>query len=414
MLLSSALVVGIALATLTSAAPLGNGDSDTLGSRAESPSSTGVCTQGRIPIRVQVDTTAIRMKKPESQAALTGFLANYWTTGSTIASKIIVHKAEGTPKKNRIEGTYEIWAQTCRPRGKSGQVPLIVGIHGINFDHSYWEFGYSKDYNFIEAANKAGYAVLTYDRLGVGQSDKPDGLEVVQSSTEVEILHQIIKRSRESRQYSKVLGIGHSFGAIQLTGIAARYPTDLDAVILTGYTPSMASVGMSFTGWLQTLAKEQPDMAVRSRWTSLPSGSTIMSDSSYLGTGSPSADRFAFFADGFYDEEAFKIAYDSKQTHTLGEFLTIAEPVSKPAPEYKGHVFVVTGEKDLIFCGGNCLQKPARASGDTLLDDTKTFYPNAASFSSYVPPGAGHALFAHHHTDETIDRIIAWIANLGM
>ncbi|KAF8756545.1 alpha beta-hydrolase [Rhizoctonia solani] len=337
MLLSSALVVGIALATLTSAAPLGNGDS-TLWAHVQSPP----------------------------------------------AALVFVPKEE-----SRFEfKTYEIWAQTCRPRGKSGQVPLIVGIHGINFDHSYWEFGYSKDYNFIEAANKAGYAVLTYDRLGVGQSDKPDGLEVVQSSTEVEILHQIIKRSRESRQYSKVLGIGHSFGAIQLTGIAARYPTDLDAVILTGYTPSMASVGMSFTGWYRHWRKNNQ----------------IWLDSSYLGTGSPSADRFAFFADGFYDEA------DSY----LGEFLTIAEPVSKPAPEYKGHVFVVTGEKDLIFCGGNCLQKPARASGDTLLDDTKTFYPNAASFSSYVPPGAGHALFAHHHTDETIDRIIAWIANLGM
>ncbi|CEL52521.1 hypothetical protein RSOLAG1IB_05725 [Rhizoctonia solani AG-1 IB] len=412
MLLPSTLIAGVTLAALTLAVPLGREGS--LGLRAESPTSTGICTQERVPIHVQVDTTAIRMKKPTSQAALTGFLANYWSTGSTAASQAIAHKADGTPKKSRIEGTYGIWTQICRPQGKSGSTPLIIGIHGINFDHSYWEFGYSKEYNFIEAANKAGYAVLTYDRLGVGQSDKPDGIDVVQSSTEVEILHQIIQKARASKKYSKLLGIGHSFGAMQLTGIAARYPADLDAVILTGYTPSMASVGMSFTGWLQTLAKEQPDMAVRSRWASLPSGSTIMGDSSYLGTGSPSADRFAFFAEDYYDEEAFKIAYDTKQTHTLGEFLTIAEPVSEPAANYKGHVFVVTGEKDLIFCGGNCLQKPAVASGNTLLDDTKAFYPNAASFSTYVPPGAGHALFVHHHTDETIDRILTWSAKLGI
>jgi hypothetical protein len=44
---------------------------------------------------------------------------------------------------------------------------------------------------------------------------------------------------------------------------------------------------------------------------------------------------------------AFKLAYDTKQTHTLGEFLTIAEPVSKPASEYTGRVLVVTGEKDM-------------------------------------------------------------------
>ncbi|CAE6389761.1 unnamed protein product [Rhizoctonia solani] len=331
------------------------------------------------------------MKKPADQASWTGFLANFW-----------VNRLD-----YNLSSYFSIWTQTCRPKGWKDGKPLIIGIHGINFDHSYWEFGYSKEYNFIEAANKAGYAVLTYDRLGVGQSDKPDGIDVVQSSTEVEILHQIIQQSRKSKKYSKVLGIGHSFGAIQLTGVAAQYPSDLDAVILTGYTPSMASVGISFTGWLQTLA----NMAIRSRWASLPSGSTIMSDHGYLGTGSPSADRFAFFAEGSYDEGAFKLAHDTKQAHTLGEFLTIAEPVSKPATDYKGHVF---GEKDLIFCGGNCWQKPITTPGDSLLDDTKTLYPNAARFSTYVPAGARHALFAHRGTDETIEKILTWAKGLGM
>ncbi|ELU39148.1 hypothetical protein AG1IA_06814 [Rhizoctonia solani AG-1 IA] len=144
-----------------------------------------------------------------------------------------------------------------------------------------------------------------------------------------------------------------------------------------------------------------------------------MNDKSYMGTGSPSSDRFAFFAKGAYDEGAhssvtarlihssvsigaFKQAYNTKQTHTLGEFLTIGEPISKPATDYKGHVFVVTGEKDIIFCGGNCLQKSTTGSGSSLLDDTKPLYPNAASFSTYVTPGAGHALFTHYGTAETI------------
>jgi hypothetical protein len=52
-----------------------------------------------------------------------------------------------------------------KPRGRVSKVRTDSPL-SINFDHSYWEFGYSKEYNFIEAANKAGYAVLTYDRLG--------------------------------------------------------------------------------------------------------------------------------------------------------------------------------------------------------------------------------------------------------
>ncbi|KAJ1305918.1 hypothetical protein OPQ81_010637 [Rhizoctonia solani] len=407
MLLSSALVAAIALTTMASAAPTSGRRA--VGPTPASPSSTGSCTQNLVPITVQVDTTTISMKKPTDQGKLTGFLANFWTTGSTVTSQIMPHSADGSTQKRHIEGTYNIWTQVCHPNRKEGQVPLIIGIHGINFDHSYWEFGYSKEYNFIEAANKAGYAALTYDRLGVGQSDKPDGLNVVQSRTEVEILHRQIEQARATGRYSKILGIGRSFGAIQLTGIAARYPTDLDAVILTGYAPSMLSVPLAFTAWSQTLvANDQPDMTIRSRWSSLPGGSTAISDHSYIGTGSSSSDRFAFFAEGYYDEAAFKLAYDTKQTHTLGEFLTIAEPVSKPASEYKGHVFVVTGEKDIIFCGGNCLQKPTQAPGNNLLDDTKVFYPKAASFSTHVPRGAGHALFAHHGTDQSISQILDW------
>jgi hypothetical protein len=44
---------------------------------------------------------------------------------------------------------------------------------------------------------------------------------------------------------------------------------------------------------------------------------------------------------------AFTQAYNTKQTHTIGEFLTISEPVSAPASNYKGDVFVITGQKDM-------------------------------------------------------------------
>ncbi|KAG8685780.1 hypothetical protein FRC11_010088, partial [Ceratobasidium sp. 423] len=56
----------------------------------------------------------------------------------------------------------------------------------------------------------------------------------------------------------------------------------------------------------------------------------------------------------------------------------------------------------------NCLQKPTQASGKRLLDDTKTLYPKAASFSTHVLPGAGHALFAHYGTDQAISQILGW------
>ncbi|KAF8756743.1 Alpha/beta hydrolase family [Rhizoctonia solani] len=343
MLVSSTFIAGISLLHLASAAP-------TLGVVR-----CNYCSS-RYDFHFYEETA--------DQGKLTGFLANFWATGSSVMSQITSRKADGNSQKRRIEGTYNIWTQVCHPNGKEGQVPLIIGIHGINFDHSYWEFGYSKEYNFIEAANKAGYAVLTYDRLGVGQSDKPDG-------------H--IQQARATGKYSRIWGIGHSFGAIQLTGIAARYPSDLDAPA-TKQIWRLARAGLS--SW-RIVCDERQEL---------------------YGNWKSSSDRFAFFSEGFYDEGAFQRAYDTKQTHTLGEFLTIAEPVSKPASEYKGHVFVVCS----IFCGGNCLQKPVKAPGNNLLDDTKVLYPKAASFTTLVPSGAGHALFAHHSTDQVISQIMDW------
>ncbi|KAG8745167.1 hypothetical protein FRC10_008620 [Ceratobasidium sp. 414] len=425
MLLSSTLVAGITLATAASAAPVSDRRASPFGpwslgpgvnSPASSPTSSGTCSQARVPVTVNVATTDLHISKPATQAALTGLMANYWSTGSTVSTQAMPVNPDGSLPRKTTQATYNIFTQLCVPNGwKDGGV-VHVGTHGINFDHSYWEFGYSKEYNYIEAATKAGYAVFTHDRLGVGQSDKPDGLSEVQAATEVEVLHQLIQNLRSTGKYSKVVGIGHSFGSIQLTGIANKYPGDLEAVILTGYTPSMVSVPLAFTGWAITLAKEQPDSTTRSRWMSLPDGANkYTNDLSYWGTGSPSADRFAFFAEGNYDEGkpflfvgAFTQAYNTKQIFSMGEFMTIAEPVSQPASNYKGDVFVVTGEKDLIFCGGNCMQQPTTTSGNSLLDDTKTLYPNAKSFMTYVPPGAGHALFTHHGTDKTISTILGW------
>lgn len=69
----------------------------------------------------------------------------------------------------------------------------------------------------------------SYDRLGVGKSDTPDGLNVVQAPLEVEIAHQLIQMLRAGKfgHFSKVVGVGHSFGSIITQAITSQYPADL-------------------------------------------------------------------------------------------------------------------------------------------------------------------------------------------
>ena len=84
------------------------------------------------------------------------------------------------------------------------------------------------------------YATLAYNRLGVGNSDHPDPIQVVQSTTDVEILHGIIELLRSgwlaSISFTNVIGVGHSTGsAVQLAN-NGKYPKDTDAAVLTGFT----------------------------------------------------------------------------------------------------------------------------------------------------------------------------------
>jgi pimeloyl-ACP methyl ester carboxylesterase len=96
----------------------------------------------------------------------------------------------------------------------------------------------------VEASLKAGYSVLTYDRLGAGQSDHPDAYSIPQAPFQLEILKQITLMARNGTLYStvakacpaekafaglkppaKVVHIGHSFGSYFTSSFIANYPS---------------------------------------------------------------------------------------------------------------------------------------------------------------------------------------------
>src|SRR5207237_1374275 len=109
-----------------------------------------------------------------------------------------------------------------------------------------------------------GYSILTYDRLGVGQSDKPDAYTVVQAPLELEILRQLTLMAHNGSLYNlagranpadpafkalgkpdKVVHIGHSFGSFLTSAFIANYGPLSDGAIITGYllTENLASAG---------------------------------------------------------------------------------------------------------------------------------------------------------------------------
>lgn len=48
----------------------------------------------------------------------------------------------------------------------------------------------------------------------------------------------------DGTQYFKVLGIGHSYGSVQMNALTAQVPDAVDAVILQGFSANTSGVSL--------------------------------------------------------------------------------------------------------------------------------------------------------------------------
>jgi alpha-beta hydrolase superfamily lysophospholipase len=105
-------------------------------------------------------------------------------------------------------------------------------VSGFTYDHQYWDLPVDGGkYSFVDAANRAGYATLNLDRLGLGSSDKPPA-ELTSIQNQADELHQIIQSLKSgalsSYGFSEIVLVGHSAGSAIVQTEAGIY-NDADA-----------------------------------------------------------------------------------------------------------------------------------------------------------------------------------------
>ena len=296
------------------------------------------------------------------------------TTSSSILKSIIA----GTQK---VQGNYGIGATLCMPPDQTKPDSVQFLTHGLGFDRTYWDFGLG--YSFADTATHNGHAAFFYDRLGVGSSDTPDPLNVVQAPLELEIANELIAMLRGGHfggvKFCKVLGVGHSFGSVLTEAVTAAYPSSLDAAILTGYSVNSTGYPSFLSGQNLAIASElQPY-----RFNDL--------ENAYLVSSTAIATQIGFFHAPGFDPIIFSKADSSKSTITIGELFS-SSVIAAPATNFTGPVAVVNGADDLPFCAGNC------SYPTNLLAGVKALYPGVATskFGTYVASNAGHALNFHY------------------
>ncbi|TLD39212.1 hypothetical protein E2P81_ATG00199 [Venturia nashicola] len=314
-----------------------------------------------------------------------------------------------------ISGNQTLVGWYCAPTVKNennGKLQLLFGSITTNRD-AYTALGgtglygfpsYEAEiYSWVRFAASKGYPTLSMDRLGAGKSSRPDPSVVVQGAYEYALYHDLAQQIRKGTTgslgcpYSTLIYIGNSYGSVTGNNLAARYPGDFDAFVLTGFSksilPSLPGIAL------------QNVMPASTVW---PARFKNLSDA-YLTSSKASTRTDSFFGDPQFvdfDPAVAQLYWDREDVVSTGQFVSTYADITR-APSYKGRVLVITGEQDQAFCGPGS-PKLGQAKCGSLLKETGSLFPNA-EYNYKSVARTGHAIFLHSSVRKTfgfIDRFL--------
>ncbi|KAK5710027.1 hypothetical protein LTR17_019248 [Elasticomyces elasticus] len=320
-----------------------------------------------------------------------------------------------------ISRTYDIFATLCIPPHGSKASNLQIATHGGGFDSRYWDPSVDPDeHSWVNAALNAGYSILTYDRIGCGQSSKPNAYTDMQHTTEVEVLRVLTEKVRDgtiqelaSRShrplgptiaFDKIIHVGHSMGSIVTYALISLYPNASDAVILTGFlVSSQVFNGRTTAGGREYAPENDPKLFANH-------------SSGYVVIGTPLAFQTGFFSNrtnettniGGFKQEFLNYAFSVRQPESVVEMgsgvtLVLGNPT---APQFTGPVQIVLGEFDFIVCRGDC-------KGTYNMTDVENMFPVAKDVSVHLQPGTGHGLPLHNNATLGFKASLDWLSSQG-
>lgn len=126
--------------------------------------------------------------------------------------------------------------------------------HGDGYDETFWRFTHDESYNYVDEMAHRGHVSVTIDRLGYGDSSKPNG-NVVCYGTEATVLHQIVGQLRAGHyqgnrtpRFDQVGLVGHSASGLIVEQEAAGFQ-DVDALgVLDSGTLAVQPLAVVRTG----------------------------------------------------------------------------------------------------------------------------------------------------------------------
>ncbi|KAI5465311.1 Alpha/Beta hydrolase protein [Mariannaea sp. PMI_226] len=344
------------------------------------------CKELIVPVSLVAENIVLDVQVPTTSIDVTNLFLQISQQGRDYTSIV----SRGTKK---IKGDYELAATYCEPEKGPGS-ELQIMTHGVGFDRKYWDHFYNGfNYSYVaRAVDEHGYSTLTWDRLGIGASSKGHPINEIQVALEIEALRKLTSLAKKGKlpgvdtKFDKVIQLGHSFGSVMAHALSAMYPDLADTIVLTGFSHVFNFMPTFMVANNFIPIKNSPSLAAL-----YPKG--------YVASASETSMQINFFGEGDFDPGMLTMSHLLGQPAAPGELLTVGVPAVKKS-KFKGSVLVITGERDLPFCGQNCYATDVTGEDvHSLLDVSKKYYPNASRFNTTVVPGAGHALnYGYSHT----------------
>ncbi|ROT43240.1 alpha/beta-hydrolase [Sodiomyces alkalinus F11] len=354
-------------------------------------------------LTVEVDISArngvFDIETPVTDIDVTDFIFEMGTQGRNYSD-------EHLTGYTTVSGTYELAATYCEPDNKTSDVLQIMS-HGVGFDRSYWDYPVNNwNYSYTKVAvDDYGYSTFTWDRLGIAESSRGEPINEIQSWLELAALEKLTNMLRagevdglEDKHFRKIVHVGHSFGSIMAYSMTASNRCISDGIVLTGFSHMGAYMPYFLFAGTFVRANSLAPLADYG--------------DGYIAPAVVSAAQTNLFAPGMYDPEVLNIAFERGQPAAVGEFLTLGMRAGEPS-SFNGPALVITGDRDLPFCGGDC-----SASGDSgldsLLDLSAEFLSQASPFEAYVVPGAGHGMGFEYSHAEVTGKILDFLVQNGL
>ncbi|AEO63900.1 uncharacterized protein THITE_2141895 [Thermothielavioides terrestris NRRL 8126] len=335
------------------------------------------CQNVSVSLDLSFRNAVFDLDPPASTVEMTNFFLNLARQGHNYSSEVLTGYAT-------ISGTSQIAATFCTPGQGPGKTLQLL-THGLTLDKSYWDIPFhSPNYSYVAAAvDQYGYSTFAWDLLGAGGSQRGDPVDELQYNLQSAALAKLTAQLRAGAvrgvpRFARVAHVGHSYGAIQTYTLGVRRPAASDALVLTGFSHSPVGFAPFLLGGNFGAADALPQLADYR--------------AGYFANSGEAGVQTGFFAPGNFDTAMLRYIFETMSAAAVGEMLTLGPDLAVISP-FDGPVLVITGQRDVGFCGGDC-SITGDPSLSSLLDITKSMIPNANPFQSFVVPNAGHLLTA--------------------